>query len=363
MKKFVLIVIFCPLLLSAQAPSDYYNSAENKKDASLKTALFNIIKNPDVTTYAGLWTAFYSSDTRPDDWKVWDMYSDIPDGTPPYIYEFQTDQCGNYNSENDCYNREHSFPKSWFGGEVSPMYRDLVHIYPTDGYVNAQRGNYPYGEVESANWTSQNGSKRGSGKSSMGYTDIVFEPIDAYKGDFARTYFYMVTCYEDRVVAWFNNAEAKPILAGNSYPAFKDWAVDLLLKWHRQDAVSPKEIDRNNVVMDVQGNRNPFIDYPELVEYIWGNQKGEIWRSNVGIAEANIAEIEIYPMPAKDFIVVKAENSQQSFDYEISTISSQIIKKGEANFNKQINITSLQNGMYWVKIIFEGKISVKKLIE
>jgi endonuclease I len=188
------------------------------------------------------------------------MYSDIPGGTPAYSYDFVVDQCGNYGGEGDCYNREHSFPKSWFN-DAAPMVTDLFHIYPTDGYVNGMRSNYPFGEVGSATWTSTNGSKVGSCVF-PGYSGIVFEPIDEYKGDFARSYFYMLTRYLDVASSW-----SSPMLSGGN---FSSWAEDLLIQWHEADPVSDKEVDRNNEVHDIQSNRNPFIDHAEWVAAIWG---------------------------------------------------------------------------------------------
>ncbi len=273
LKRF--FISFALLLLAtaifAQIPSGYYDSANGVKGgATLKTAFYQIIKNPDVVSYAELWRAFPKTDKRPDNGKVWDMYSDIPNGTPPYLYAFGTNQCSNYRQEGDCYNREHSFPASWFG-KIAPMYNDLFQIYPTDGYVNNRRSNYPFGEVGIASWTSKNGSK--VGQNTFGnYTATVFEPIDEYKGDFARTYFYMVTAYENRVANW-KSAQ----LANNTYPAFSTWSKELLLKWHRMDPVSNKEIARNNAIYSIQKNRNPFIDFPKLAEYIWGNKTNEVF--------------------------------------------------------------------------------------
>ena len=141
-------------------------------------------------------------------------------------------QCGNYKNVGDCYNREHSMPKSWFD-EASPMKSDAFHIYPTDGKVNGQRSNYPYGEC--ANGTSlSNGSIKGLGKLGKWNSDM---------------------------------------LAGNKYPAYTTWAVNLLMKWNEQDPVSQKEIDRNEAVYSYQHNRNPFIDHPELADYIWGDKQ------------------------------------------------------------------------------------------
>jgi endonuclease I len=263
-----LLLITLSIQIFAQIPNGYYTTAEGKTGAELKTALYNIIKNHTVISYDGLWTAFQYTDKKSNG-KVWDMYSDKPGQIPPYEYTFGTNQCGNYNSEGDCYNREHSFPKSWFD-DASPMYSDLFHLYPTDGYVNNKRGNYIYGEVSSVTWTSQNGSKLGTSAAS-GTTLTVFEPIDEYKGDFARTYFYMATRYENLIANWAtNNSEVGAILDGTAYPAYKQWYVTLLLKWHQQDPVSQKEIDRNNVVYSsYQHNRNPFIDHPEYAQLIW----------------------------------------------------------------------------------------------
>ena len=147
--------------LAADIPPGYYDDAEGLDGDSLRLALHNIIDDHNAQSYSSLHGHFESTDAKPNG-TVWDMYSDVPGGTPPYIYNFTSaDQCGNYSEEGDCYNREHSWPKSWFN-DAMPMKTDLFHIYPTDGYVNGMRSNYPYGEVTSPNWTSQNGSQRGT---------------------------------------------------------------------------------------------------------------------------------------------------------------------------------------------------------
>ena len=251
------------LFAGAQPPAGYYNPANGLTGAALKEALHHVIDNHTTLSYSALWSAFDETDQHPNGY-VWDMYSNVPEGTPPYTFTFFSEQCGNYGGESDCYNREHSFPKSWFN-DASPMYTDLFHLYPTDGYVNGRRGNYPYGETDNPVWTSQNGSKVGN-SDFPGYTGTVFEPIDAYKGDFARTYFYMATRYHDI----FQNFSS-PMLSNTQYPGFTEWALQLLLTWHQQDTVSTKEMNRNNAVYAKQGNRNPFIDHPEFAEQIWSD--------------------------------------------------------------------------------------------
>ncbi|MCD6178300.1 MAG: endonuclease [Bacteroidales bacterium] len=265
MKKLLLLFInlLFVSLIYAQIPTGYYDNAQGQSGAQLKTTLYNIIKNHSAQSYTpGVWNAFYTTDKKANG-KVWDMYSDVPGGTPAYEWTFGTNQCGSYTGEGSCYNREHSFPKSWFY-EDAPMVTDLFHIYPTDGYVNGKRSNYPFGEVSDPSWTSTNGSKLGS-NSTAGYSGTVFEPIDEYKGDFARTYFYMATRYEDVISSW-----SSVVLDGSTYPVYEEWHLDLLIKWHEQDPVSQKETDRNNAVYDIQHNRNPFIDHPEYVAAVWG---------------------------------------------------------------------------------------------
>ncbi|MDF4367401.1 endonuclease, partial [Vibrio parahaemolyticus] len=174
--------------------------------------------------------------------------------------------------EGDCYNREHSFPKSWFGGKVEPMNSDGHHLFATDGYVNAKRSNWPFGEVGTATYVSSNGSKLGQASTSLGYSGTVFEPIDEFKGDFARAYFYMATRYENVVGNWEgNSSNADAVLDGSSSTVFEPWMLNMLKRWHKNDPVSEKERNRNQQVFDFQGNRNPFIDHPEFVEQIWGN--------------------------------------------------------------------------------------------
>ncbi|MBQ3238074.1 MAG: endonuclease [Bacteroidaceae bacterium] len=264
MKKYLLIIsLWLGIGFSnAQPLSGYYDSVDGKKAQAVKTALCDAIDEHTQRTYKDLWTDFRTTDCRPDG-KVWDMYSSITN------YVFGTDQnTGGGGREGADYNREHSMPKSWFH-DGYPMFTDLFHLYPTDSYINSMRSNYPFGEVGTVSKQSSGGFSK-LGKSAVpGYSGTVFEPADEYKGDFARTYFYMVTRYEAQVAGWSSD-----MLSGDAYPAFTDWALEVLLKWHRQDPVSDKEVDRNNAVYGIQHNRNPYIDYPVLAEFVWGELKG-----------------------------------------------------------------------------------------
>ena len=251
-------------------PSGYYSAAEGKCGAALLTALCDIVASHTAVSYSNLWTAFKQTDTKSNG-KIWDMYS-----TKEFTYG--TEQCGNYTSIGICYNREHSFPKSWFS-DATPMYTDLFHVVPTDGFVNNQRGNSPFGECASGTYVAtKNGvSAKGKlGKSTVaGYTGTVWEPDDDYKGDFARSYFYMAAAYNKKIAGWSSD-----MLNKTAYPAFADWAINMLLRWNTLDPVSTKETARQEAVYAKQKNRNPFIDFPDLAEYIWGSKKTTAWSAS-----------------------------------------------------------------------------------
>ncbi len=237
----------------------YYSQADGLTGSQLRSALCSIIQDHTERQYSDLWEDFRSTDARSDG-KVWDMYSGVTDFT------FGDDQAGNYTAEGDVYNREHSFPKSWFN-DATPMYTDLYHLYPTDGYVNGRRSNYCFGDVKTVSYASSGSfSILGTPSDAMtqnGCTEsVVFEPNDIYKGDFARTYFYMLTAYADRTSSW-----SCGMLADGD---FSTWARIMLLDWAEGDTVSQKETDRIEAVYAIQGNRNPFIDFPGLEHYVWG---------------------------------------------------------------------------------------------
>jgi endonuclease I len=259
-----------------EALKAYYQSSEGKAGFELKTALYDIIKGHTNKTYGDLWTfmSTYSLDTDyENDNSILDMYTENPSASDSYNFAPVLKQCGNYSAEGDCYNREHSFPKSWFN-DAYPMYSDVHHLFATDGYVNGKRSNFPYGEVDTTTFTSSNGSKLGSPTPelvTLGFTgDTVFEPIDEFKGDFARAYFYMATRYEKTIGSWEANSDnANAVLDGSSEKVFEPWVIAMLKRWNENDPVSPKEQYRNDAAFQYQGNRNPFVDHPEYVNEIW----------------------------------------------------------------------------------------------
>ena len=285
MKKRILttltLLAFIIATASAQAPNNtgtYYMNADGKKGQALKTAMFNIIKITQAGwSYDGLKTAYKTTDTRPDGY-LRDWYSNTTSYVPG------SNCAGSYEKEGDGYNREHLVPQSWFS-KRDPMRCDIFHVVPTDAKINGMRADLPLGEVGTVIEASKNNySKKGYAKSGLGYTGIVFEPNDEVKGDIARAYFYMVTCYEDSIPRWNadgnSNATASYVFDGSTYPGLTTWVTNMMLEWSAKDPVDAIETARNNVIYGKQRNRNPFIDYPGLEQYIWGSKQTKAFSYN-----------------------------------------------------------------------------------
>ena len=317
---------FVPAILAwAQGPNQtgtYYEAANGKSGAALKTAFFEIINGSyqdnkfQQIQYGsgqlkGIWGAFQTTDVLDDGVTIRDRYSDIT------AYQVGVDQQGlngtHTNSQeggtddNHVYSREHSMPKSWFGGgtDVGPS-TDIFHIYPVDSYMNSMRNNHPFGEND-GEMNHSEGYYSKLGKCTFeGYTGTCFEPNDEWKGDFARTYFYMVTCYETSLPTWFSDNSGsyegcRATFDGNTYPGLSEWQLAMLLKWSRQDPVDSIELARNEAVCSIQHNRNPFIDYPGLEEYVWGTKTAEAFiYDSYGIPDTIVT-----PQPVRKYLYRK----------------------------------------------------------
>jgi endonuclease I len=340
MKRIGFIILYWSLFVISQVPPHYYDAAQGLTGDSLKKVLYEIISsNVTVLSYSALWNAYKKTDVKPNG-KIWDIYSDIPGGTPPYEYTPGTDQCGNYNSEGDCYNREHTIPASWFNDQ-SPMYTDLFIVLPTDGYVNNKRSDYPYGQVSSPTWTSMNGSKLGL-SSFSGYTGTVFMPIDSFKGDVARIYFYACVRYMDKIQNW-----SSPVFVGND---LAPWAEDLFLQWHQLDPVSTKERMRNDSVYKIQGNRNPFVDNPSWVFSIWG--------PTASLSESAYPTVFVYPNPAESDVHISGVNNNEGTFYVLSIDGKLILTTHETT----LNVSQWPAGIYFLKITTNNGEVMRKII-
>jgi endonuclease I len=344
--RFILYTfILLTLHVAAQPPQGYYSSALNKSGATLKTSLYGIISSGYVDKgYDFLYEIYKTSDNTAGG-KVWDMYSTC-------TWSHGVKKCGNYQIVCDCYNREHSIPQSWFNSS-SPMVSDAFHVYPTDGKVNGQRSNYPFGEC-SGGTTLTNGKGRSGNSTYPGYSNTVFEPVDEYKGDFARTYFYFATRYENIMTSIDGDS-----FNGTKFPAFTTWTKEMFMKWHRQDPVSQKEITRNNAIYVYQKNRNPFIDHPELAEYLWGNLAGTPWSLTTVNTPAELLVKFYFNINEKE-ITMTTQSSPVK--YRILNISGQIVNTGTVDQQRKISLAALNSGMYLVQFEWNEIKAVKKIV-
>ena len=285
-KHFLLFFLLIPLLIQAEEmPVGYYDAIDGKQDSVLKSTLGQIIRPHTAIPYGSgadkTWGVFYYSDQDEEGYCM-DMYCD------------KWKKFTSVGAVVSGCNIEHSFAKSWWGGSKNDAYKDCYHLNPSNTTANSSRSNYPLGvPTKDLKHQSVTGSLKVGRATYEGETFWVFEPKDEYKGDFARAYFYMATCYGDELTWRLDNKDvgSKYAMRNDSYLEFRDWEIEVLITWHRQDPVSEKETKRMDAVSDFQHNRNPFIDYPDLAEYIWGNKKG---------TSVNLAELtgEVTSLPA-----------------------------------------------------------------
>ncbi|MBP3471660.1 MAG: endonuclease [Paraprevotella sp.] len=262
-----------------RAQADYYRSVEGLKREQLKTALFRLIQPGTVLGYGGkgegyTWAGFAQVD-RMDGDIVRDRYS----------REVRT---FNGVSAVDGMNIEHVFANSWWGHAVNNAYCDLFNLFPSDGAANGRKSNNPMGVVTETP-VYDNGVIR-VGRSSSYRPDsliTVWEPADNWKGDFARTFFYMATCYQDYADLW-QTTEGLLTVERTAYPTLRSWVTDLLLQWAEEDPVDEIERARNEGVYAIQGNRNPFVDYPQLADYVWGDSVDYAFYINKEYAEPEL---------------------------------------------------------------------------
>lgn len=300
MKKHYLffLALFCAQLSWAEITSSvdlrlYYAPVNGQSENELRLALQGVIGNHTAVGYKQLGILMQWSDTEnADGVHVIDMYTDCTFTTSGAITWSNTSSVGGG------MNREHTVPQSWFN-ENEPMRSDAFHVFPTDCKANGHRSSYLYGECENGSSLSSNKCKeigRLGSSDWQEYSGTVYEVADEYKGDIARGYFYMATRYAGQCENWSGGAFTDENLGLSNYTAA------LMLKWHRQDPVSEKELLRNEVIYGnpafnksdkKQGNRNPFIDFPELVEYIWGEKKGQ--SVEVSVLETAYVEEPIDP--------------------------------------------------------------------
>jgi len=348
MKHLYIWAILISSLSYGQIPSNYYDSANGLSGYALKTQLKTITSNGHQSrSYDQLYdgdgisgsngyedthsdTAVSSGTNYENDGTILDMYSERPFGPDSYNYTHGNNQCGNQNSEGDCYNREHLVPQSSFDGDF-PMQSDIHHVIPSDGRVNNFRGSLVFGNVASTNWASTNGSKRGSSAMS-GYSGTVFEPIDEFKGDIARALLYFAVRYENTVKSYSSFAMFDG--SDENENAFFPWAIELLLDWHNNvDPVDQRERDRNNAAYDFQNNANPFVDHPEYASMIWNpvtDTEAPTAATNLTASNPTVNSIDLSWTAGTDNIAVTSYDIYVDGTNTVSTSNTSITVTGLA---------------------------------
>lgn len=344
--------------VTASIPTGYYNTATGT-GYTLKTQLYNIIKNHTDHGYSGLYTTYLTSDKDfyyENDGTLLDMYTENPTGPEcEFTYGVNQDDGTGGTAECQKYNREHLIPQSVFNS-LTPMYSDAHFVVPSDKYVNGQRGDLPFGKVNTPTNTYSNGTKRGANLNSgysAGYSGTVFEPIDEFKGDIARMYFYFATRYENVITTWGN---AYPMFNGTSNQVFTSNAINVLLTWSNNDPVSQREINRNDAIYARQNNRNPFIDHPEYAMTIWGSLLGTNTYDK-------LQAVTVYPIPSNEHkVTVDSEISID--DIQLITINGQLMMevKNPVFDNNTYTLENLPPGFYFLRLSSENTSVSKKVI-
>lgn len=243
----------------------YYNV--NGTGAALLSSTKTAVTSPYSSQgYDGLYSLYTHADVL-DTGYYYDLYSDHTNFRPG------SGKCGSYKYVGDCYNREHTIPSSWWGGSHGNQGCDGYIVRLSDGKINGMRGNYPYGEcVNGEVWKAPGDTEEnrlGTSTSTEFISGKVFEPMDSRKGDVARIYFYAVARWNTN--SWTADGGSNVFGSGSGTTnGLKTKYLQMLLKWHNQDPVDDYEIERNNLVEDMQKNRNPFVDHPSWVDLIWG---------------------------------------------------------------------------------------------
>jgi endonuclease I len=369
--KLLLLSFALSSIACAQVPNGYYDSAEGLEGFELKTALHNIIKNFDDQSYAALRDLYASNNAKNGfkdkyyefDNSVLDIYSENPDNSDPYNYN-PNSPMGSGANEGDAFNREHLIPQSYFN-EGYPMRADAFHVWPTDSKVNGWRGNYAFGEIQNPGSAvpcnsgatnlpckSQNGTLKG--RFIEDTSIIVMEPIDEFKGDVARAFFYFATCYQNRMSNFYNTGSGSSVRVmfdGSNNKVFSEDFLQMLAQWHIMDPVSDRERDLNDLIYyNHQGNRNPYIDHPEWVQSVW----------NVGLDAEDFDyqernDITVYNAGNKT-IAVRLDNSSKSIEkVSVYDLTGKLVKTQNNPYNKtEVKVRIENAGVYIIKVQGKG---------
>ncbi len=328
-------------IVSGTQPSGYYDSLDGLSDADLQQALQDIVANPALVrgqTYRDVITILEEADQNPENSnQVWLVYKEV--GKPKLDFQTTSDNTGKWN-------REHTFPRSLAGynsidlddvGDGKDVWwtttadslrhgnSDAHALRAADGPENSNRSNQHYGQYNGPSGT-----------------------LGSFKGDVARSVLYMQIRYNGLSIE-------------NGYPTTSGQMGDLqtLLDWHRNDPPDDFEMNRNNVIYEWQINRNPFIDQPDLVEYIWGDQVGNIWNQSLSVAGFTTETIKVYPNPVLDKLYISG--NKPSYEVIVFSAEGRAVLTQTISNNSYVDL-KLASGLYLVTIEAEGERLIKKIL-
>ena len=353
MKKSLLFLILAPLFSLAQIPVNYYLSAENNSGNALKFELNQIIDNhtefPYTSTNTDVWDILKETDKDPNNSSnVILIYSGVSvDGPQEY-------------NNSDGWTREHVWAKSRgdFGTTMGPG-TDVHALRPLDNITNTIRNNRGFDNCTDCSivydkWSNDTGSLRDNVAWS-------FEPRPEVKGDVARMIFYMDVRYEG-YDSYPDLEVSETILDAQDDSPFHG-VLSTLLEWHRNDPVDTWEENRNDIIYyNYQNNRNPFIDYPDLAEHIWGNMIGDNWTSGtLGISEFNDVAIQLFPNPVSESLNISGINNKtllELYDSLGKKLITQTINGSQSN----IDVSHLSTGIYLLRFTQNNESIVKRVV-
>jgi len=353
--KHLILVLFLLFfnLISAQIPSGYYASILDLADDNLKFELNQIIDNHIEFTYT-------SSNT-----DVWDILKETdrdPNNSENVILIYSglsINAAQEYNNANG-WTREHIWAKSRGDfGTYTGVGTDVHALRPLDATTNSIRNNRSFNNCNTCldvtdKWNNITGSKKDA-------NDWSFEPRDEVKGDVARMIFYMAVRYEG--LDGYPDLEITESMLPQSNKEPLHGVLSVLLDWHRNDPVDAWEENRNDIIYySYQNNRNPFIDFPDLAEYIWGIKVGSNWteEGTLDFKTSNEISFRIYPNPSSGIISIKGLQASSEINI-YDTIGRKALTTSISVNNNTIDVSRL-NGIYLVQIITQGKRVTKRLV-
>ena len=344
-------------VVQTNIPQGYYDQANNLSSDELKEALHQIISNHVIFPYTSnstdTWDILQESDQDPNENN--NMILVYTGRSQEKGYR---DGSGNYSqyengngTQSNSWNREHIWPKSHgFPDEDDNAYTDVHNLKPCDRSVNSSRGtkDFDFG-----------GNQHSEALDCLTDSDS-WEPPDYVKGDIARILFYMVVRYDPGVDHENNTFDLELVdytTPNNTEPILGK--LSSLLDWHLSDPVDDFEINRNQIIFGFQENRNPFIDHPNLVNYLWGDNVGLVWNENLTVPENEIVKTIIYPNPSSGIINFSSDMEDEII--EIFNLNGQNILNKIIDSSNSVEL-DLPSGIYFLRSNTKSGIYNSKLI-